>query len=71
MEIKRATLKAFDPATYTATLQVAGSLATWLEDVPVSRDIPAAEMVTGRTCALVLFSPANPKDAVVAAVYTS
>ncbi len=69
MEIKRATLKAFDAPTYTATLQVAGSLATWLEDVPVSRSIPVAEMVVGRTCVLVLFHPANPKDAVVAAVY--
>ena len=69
MEIKKATLKSFDSVTYTATIQVAGSLATWLSGVAVARNIPAAEMVAGRSLALLLFDLANPKDTVVVAVY--
>ncbi len=69
MDIKRGTLKSFDSGAYTATLQMAGSLATWLQGIPVARNIPSAEMVAGRTCAVILFDPANPQDAVVAAVW--
>jgi hypothetical protein len=71
MELRKATVKSFNAGTYKATLQVAGSLATWLENVPVARNIPSAEMVAGRTCAVLLFDPANPGDAVVLAVYVS
>lgn len=67
--LKKATLKSFDPVNYKATVQVSGSLSVWLEDVPVSRGIPAAEMVAGKLCALVLFGPGNPEDAVVVAVW--
>jgi len=70
MELRRGTLKAFDGATYTATVQVAGSLSVWLDGVAVARNIPAAEMVAGRSCALVFFDPSNPQDSVVIAVYT-
>ena len=49
---------------------MAGSLATWLQNVPVARNIPTAEMVNGRSLAVLLFDPANPQDAVVVAVYT-
>jgi len=38
-------LKAFDNTTYTATVQLTGSLAQWLRTVPVNRAIPAAEMM--------------------------
>ena len=70
MELKKGTLKAFDAATYKATVQVAGSLSVWLDNVAVARNIPSAEMLAGRTCALVLFDPSNPQDCVVIAVYT-
>ena len=69
MEIRRGTLKGFDSGAYTATVQMAGSLATWLQGIPVARNISSGEMVAGRTCAVILFDPANPKDAVVAAVW--
>lgn len=69
MLVKKAVVKSFDSGAYTATIQVSGSLATWLTGVPVARNIPAAEMVAGRSCALLLFDPANPNDAVVVAVY--
>lgn len=69
MELRRGTVKAFDSPTYTATVQVAGSLSVWLEDVPVARNIPSAEMASGHNCAVIFFDPANPADAVVAAVW--
>jgi hypothetical protein len=69
MEIRKGEVKASDSGSYTATVQVAGSLSVWLEGVPVARNIPAAEMVTGRACAVLFFDPSNPKDAVVLAVY--
>ena len=65
----RATLKAFDGATYTATLQLDGSLATYLREVPVSRAIPQAELTAGRTAALVLFGGADPGDGMVVGVW--
>ena len=70
MEIRRGTLKSFDSGAYTATVQMAGSLATWLQGIPVARNIPSGEMVAGRNCAVILFDSANPQDAVVTAVWT-
>ena len=65
----RATVKAFDSTTYTATLQVDGSFATYLREVPVSRAIPQAELTAGRTAALVLFDAADPGDGMVVGVW--
>jgi hypothetical protein len=70
MEIRRGILRAFDAGSYTATVEVAGSIATWLSGVAVARNIDAAEMVTGRRVALLLFEPSNPDDMVVCAVWT-
>jgi len=67
---KKGVLKAFDSGTYTATVQIAGSLSVWLEDVPVSRGIPIAEMVTGRNVAVIFLDPGNPADTVIVAVWT-
>jgi len=67
--IKKGILKAFDSGTYLATVQIAGSLSVWLEGVPVSRAIAAADMVVGRSVALLLLDPSNPNDCVVAAVW--
>jgi len=67
--LRRGVLKSFNAAAYTATVQVAGSLSVWLEDVPVSRGIPSGEMVAGRTVALLFFDDANPQDAVVVGVW--
>ena len=70
MDMKRGTVKSFDSGSHEATVQVAGSLATFLSEVPVARNIPAAEMVVGRSCALLFFEEGNPGDAVLIAVYT-
>ena len=70
MEIHKGTVKSFDSAIYKATVQVAGSLSTWLSGVPVARNIAAAEMTAGRSCAILFFDASNPSDAVVIGVYT-
>lgn len=70
MEIRKGMVKGFDAGSYTATVQVMGSLSVWLEGVPVARNISSADMVTGRTCAVLFFDPSNPKDGVVVAVWT-
>ena len=70
MELRKGTVKSFDSGSYKATIQMVGSLATWLQNVPVARNIPTAEVVGGRSCAVLLFDPAKPADAVVVAVYT-
>jgi hypothetical protein len=70
MTLKKAELRGFDSGSYTATVRLAGSYKAYLEDVPVARNLPAAEMVTGRNVAVILFEENNPKEAVVAAVYT-
>ena len=68
--VVKGVLKAFNSTLYTATVQIQGSLSVWLEDVPVSRGIPTAEMVTGRNVTVVFLDPGNPLDAVVSAVWT-
>ncbi|MGB2693982.1 MAG: hypothetical protein WBD55_02205 [Dehalococcoidia bacterium] len=70
MKLRRGVVKAFDSGTYTATVQVAGSLAVWLSGVAVARNIASGEMVAGRRCAVLFFDEPNPQDAVVIAVYT-
>jgi hypothetical protein len=69
MDIKRGVLRDFNAGTYTATVQVAGSIATWLTDVAVARNIDSAEMVEGRSLALLQFNVSNPDDMVVCAVW--
>ena len=69
MEMLKATIRSFNADAYTATVQISGSLATWLGGVPVARNIAARHLTEGRTCALVFFDASNPADAVVLAVY--
>ncbi|MBF6606796.1 MAG: hypothetical protein IVW53_14605 [Chloroflexi bacterium] len=63
-------IKAWDSTTWTATVQLTGSLTLWLRNIATSRGIPSAEMVVGRKVAVLLFEPTNPTDAVIIAVYT-
>jgi hypothetical protein len=68
-EIRRGTLRSFDAGGYRATLTLAGSLATDLAGVAVARNLDAAEMLAGRSVAIIFFDAANPDDAVVIAVW--
>ncbi len=65
----RAVLKAYDAGAHKANVQLAGSLSVWLENVPVATDIPAAEMIAERECAVLFFTDDNPDDAVVVTVH--
>ena len=70
MSLRKAILKSFNSGDYTATTQLSGSHKVYLEDIAVSRDIPAAEMALGRKVAVIFFDEHNSKEAVVIAVYT-
>jgi hypothetical protein len=70
MKLRKGVLKSFDSGNYRATVRLASSYKVYLEDIAVARNLPSAEMVTGRKVALVFFDEHNPKDAVVVAVYT-
>ena len=69
MRLKKAVLKSFNSGNYQATVQLAGSYKVYLEDVAVARNLPSAEMTTGRKVAVIFFDEHNPKEAVVIAVY--
>jgi hypothetical protein len=70
MEMKRGILRAFDAGSYKASVQIAGSLSTYLDGVPVARNIDSAELINGRRVGLLLFDPSNPDDMVLVAVWT-
>jgi hypothetical protein len=69
MTIKKAILRSFDAGSYTATIEIAGSGKTYLDGVPVARNLPEAEMSAGRKLAVLFFDEHNVKDAVILAVY--
>jgi hypothetical protein len=70
MRLKKGILKSFNSGNYTASVRLTGSYKVYLEDIAVARNLPAAEMVTGRKVAVVFFDEHSPKEAVVMAVYT-
>jgi hypothetical protein len=70
MKLRKAVLRSFNSTDYTATVQLAGSYKVYLEDIAVARNLPEAQMTTGRKTAVLFFDEHNPKEAVVIAVYT-
>ncbi|RJQ38022.1 MAG: hypothetical protein C4555_05540 [Dehalococcoidia bacterium] len=70
MSLKKAVLKSFSQESYTATVQLSGSLKAYLEDIAVARNLPAAEMTAGRKVAVIFFDETNAGEALVVAVYT-
>lgn len=70
MKLRKAVLRSFNATDYTATVQLAGSYKVYLEDIAVARNLPAAQMTTGRKTAVLFFDEHNPKEAVVIAIYT-
>ena len=70
MRLKKGVLKSFNSGAYTATVQLASSYKVYLEDVAVARNLPAAEMISGRKVAVVFFDEHHVKEAVVVGVYT-
>ena len=70
MRLRKGVLRSFNSGNYTATVQLTVSYKVYLEDIAVARNLPSAEMVTGRKVAVVFFDEHNPKEAVVVAIYT-
>lgn len=70
MKMTKAELKSFNATNYTATVRLAEGYKVYLEDVTVARNLASAEMVAGRSAAVIFFDENNPKEAVVIAVYT-
>ena len=70
MSLRKAVLKSFNSGDFTDIVQLTGSYKTYLKDIAVARNIPAAEMALGRKVAVIFFDNHNPKEAVVVAVYT-
>jgi len=70
MKLRKAVLRSFNSTDYTATVQLAGSYKVYLEDIAVARNLPSAEMTSGRKTAVLFFDEHNPKEAVVIAVYS-
>lgn len=67
--LKRGVIQTYDGLAHEAAVQIVGSLSTYLAGVPVATDVPPAEVIPGRECAVLFFSDDNPGDAVVVAVY--
>lgn len=67
--LKRGVIKAYTAGTHKASVQVAGSLAVWLDNIPVATGIDAAEVIAGRECGVLFFTDDNPDDAVVVTVH--
>lgn len=63
-----AVLKNFDSGTYRAGVQLAGSLTTYLDHIPVSVAIPSSAMEIGNRVILAI-PGGNPKDACVIATW--
>lgn len=61
-------LKNFDSGTYKAGVQLAGSLTTYLDDIPVSVAIPPSGLVVGNRVILAI-PGGNPKDTCVIATW--
>jgi hypothetical protein len=62
------TLKSFNSTDYRAEVQLAGSVAAYLDNIPVARNIASDQMEVGRHVILAI-PGGNPKDACVIAVW--
>jgi len=70
MRMKKGELRSFNSGNYTAIVRVSGSYKVYLEDITVARNLPSAEMITGRKVAVLFFDEYSPKEAVIVAVYS-
>jgi len=62
------TLKSFNSTDYRAEVQLAGSMAAYLDNIPVARNIASDQMTVGRHVILAI-PGGNPRDACVIAVW--
>ena len=69
MSVRKAVLKSFDSGSYTASVRMDGSYKVDLEGIAVARNVPSAEMISGRKVVVECFNEFDPREAVVIAVY--
>ena len=62
------TLRSFNSTDYLAEVQLAGSMAAYLDNIPVARNIVSDQMTVGRHVILSIPED-NPADACVIAVW--
>ena len=68
--IRDAIVRAWNAGSYSADVQLSGSLPTYLSGIAVARNVPAAEMIAGRRCAIAFFADgSDPSNAVLVAVW--
>lgn len=67
--IYKAIIKAFDAATYTATVQIVGSIPSYLTGVPVAHHLRANLLAPGAKCGVLFFDETNPTDAAVVLLF--
>lgn len=70
VSLRKGILKSFNSTDYTATVRLAGSYKVYLEDIAVARNLPSAEMITGRKVGIVFFDDYAAREALVIAVYS-
>jgi hypothetical protein len=63
------TLKSFNSTDYRAEVQLASSIAAYLDNISVARNIASDQMIVGRHV-IVAIPGGNPKDACIIAVFT-
>lgn len=67
--IRSATVQSFDAATWTATIQVTGSVASYLAGVPVAKNLNSQLLTAGARVGTIFFDDSNPTDAAIVTVY--
>lgn len=67
--IYRGIIKSYTSGTHRASVQIAGSLAVWLDSVPVATNVPPSQVVADRECGVLFFTEDNQDDAVVICVH--
>jgi hypothetical protein len=67
--IRRAIIRTFDAAAYTADVEIEGYPQSLLKGVPVAWDIDATHPADGVSCVLILLDDFDPRLAVVAALF--
>jgi len=68
MELERATIRRFDPATWQADLELAGAPMALLSGVPVAATIGPELLAPGSRVWVLLSTQRNPADGLVLAV---
>jgi hypothetical protein len=69
MDIRRGVIRGFDRDSHSATVQVLGAQATYLEGIPVSHALGWWTVVVGAECGVVFFDETDAQDACVAFIY--